>query len=181
MRVRHHCECRRCCLARRSDISIGDPADQRFGALIPLAAAIRVLARAQQDAVWDRQQIVKKLRSLLREYHPAMLATFDDLASTDARATLCFAPTPAAATALRRTSLRAALVRGGRRRNIDHQVDRILAGLRTEQFHHPAQVEQAMGQAALAHLRALDTAVANIAELETRSAKHSRNIPMPPS
>jgi len=131
-----------------------------------LAAAIRVLARAQQDTVWDRQQIVNKLRSLLREYHPAMLATFDDLASTDARATLRVAPTPAAATALRRTSLRAALVRGGRRRNIDHQVDRILAGLRTEQFHHPAQVEQAMGQAALAHLRALDTAVANIAELE---------------
>ena len=75
-----------------------------------LAATIRVLARAQQDAVWDRQQIVNKLRSLLREYHPAMPATFDDLASTDARATLHVAPTPAAAQKLRRTSLRAALV-----------------------------------------------------------------------
>ena len=63
-------------------------------------------------------------------------------------------------------SLRAALVRGGRRRNIDRQVDRILAGIRAEQFRHPELVEQAMGQAALAHLRALDTAVANIAELE---------------
>ncbi len=67
---------------------------------------------------------------------------------------------------LRRTSLRAVLVRGGRRRNIDHQVDRILAGIRAEQFRHPEPVEQAMGQAALAHLRALNTAVANIAELE---------------
>ena len=62
-----------------------------------LAATIRVLARAQQDAVWDRQQIVNKLRSLLREYHPAMPGTFDDLASADARATLHVAPTPAAA------------------------------------------------------------------------------------
>jgi transposase len=98
--------------------------------------------------------------------NPAIPATFDDLASMDARATLNIAPTPAATAKLRRASLRAALVRGGRRRNIDRQVDRILAGLRTEQFRHPEPVEQAMGHAALAHLRALDTAVANIAELE---------------
>jgi transposase len=32
-----------------------------------LAGSIRVLARAQQDAVWDRQQAANKLRSLLRE------------------------------------------------------------------------------------------------------------------
>jgi transposase len=31
-----------------------------------LAASIRVLARAQQDAVWERQQAANKLRSLLR-------------------------------------------------------------------------------------------------------------------
>ena len=53
-----------------------------------LAASIRVLARAQQDAVWDRQQAANKLRSLLREYYPSLLATFDDLTSRDARATL---------------------------------------------------------------------------------------------
>ena len=29
-----------------------------------LAGSIRVLARAQQDAVWDRQQAANKLRSL---------------------------------------------------------------------------------------------------------------------
>jgi transposase len=34
-----------------------------------LAQCIRVLARAQQDAVWDRQQTANKLRSLLREYY----------------------------------------------------------------------------------------------------------------
>ena len=38
-----------------------------------LAKAVRVLARAQQDAVWDRQQIANKLRSLLREYFPVAL------------------------------------------------------------------------------------------------------------
>jgi hypothetical protein len=36
-----------------------------------LAASIRVLARAQQDAVWDRHQAANKLRSLVREYYPS--------------------------------------------------------------------------------------------------------------
>jgi len=45
------------------------------------AKAIRVLARAQQDAVWERQQAQAKLRSLLREYYPAFLAAFPDLRS----------------------------------------------------------------------------------------------------
>src|SRR4051812_11790013 len=53
-----------------------------------LARAIRVLARGPQDAVWDRMQAANKLRSLLREYYPAFLATFEDLSSREARATL---------------------------------------------------------------------------------------------
>jgi hypothetical protein len=35
-----------------------------------LARAIAVLARAQQDAVWNRQQLANQLRSLLREFFP---------------------------------------------------------------------------------------------------------------
>jgi len=45
-----------------------------------LAQAVRVLARAQQDTVWERQQTGNKLRSLLREYYPAALIAFPDLA-----------------------------------------------------------------------------------------------------
>ena len=39
-----------------------------------LVRAIAVLARAQQDATWNRQQIANQLRSLLRDYYPAALA-----------------------------------------------------------------------------------------------------------
>lgn len=39
-----------------------------------LARAITVLAHAQQDAVWARQQIANQVRSLLRYYYPAALA-----------------------------------------------------------------------------------------------------------
>jgi transposase len=43
-----------------------------------LAQAIAVLARAQQDAVWERTCAHNKLRSLLREYYPGVLAAFAD-------------------------------------------------------------------------------------------------------
>jgi transposase len=46
-----------------------------------LAQSIHVLARAHQDAVWDRMQIANKLRSVLREYYPTLLAAFAELAS----------------------------------------------------------------------------------------------------
>jgi transposase len=131
-----------------------------------LAQEIRVLARAHQDAIWDRQQITNKLRSLLREYYPTFLATFPDLASREARATLALAPTPAAAARLRKAALRAALTRAGRRRGIDTETTRILAGLRGEQLRQPPRVEAAMGRQALGYQRALDTAAATIAELE---------------
>ncbi len=41
-----------------------------------LGRAIAVLARAQQDATWNRQMIANQLRSLLREYYPAALDAF---------------------------------------------------------------------------------------------------------
>jgi hypothetical protein len=41
-----------------------------------LAQAVAVLARAQQDAVWERVHAQNKLRSHLREYFPGFLAAF---------------------------------------------------------------------------------------------------------
>jgi transposase len=40
------------------------------------AMALRVLARAHQDAIWTRQQTGNRLRSLLREFFPAALQAF---------------------------------------------------------------------------------------------------------
>ncbi len=41
--------------------------------------AIRVLARAQQDAVWARQQIGNQIRDLLKDFYPAALVAFAEL------------------------------------------------------------------------------------------------------
>ena len=68
----------------------------------------RVLARAQQDAGWDRTQAANKLRSHLREYFPgypaAVQPILGGLCSSVARALLAAAPTPARAARLTRTS-----------------------------------------------------------------------------
>jgi transposase len=132
-----------------------------------LARAIRVLARAHQDAVWDRMQAANKLRSLLREYYPAFLATFEDLSSREARATLHLAPGPAAGARLRASSVRSALRRAGRSRGIEATAAGIVEGLRIPQLSQPTLVEAAMAEQAQAYLRAVDTAVDNVAALES--------------
>src|ERR1700751_1401343 len=88
-----------------------------------LAQAIAVLARAQQDAVWDRTAAHNKLRSHLREYFPGFLAAFaaarGGIMRPEARAVLAAAPTPADAAALTLAQLRGLLRKAGRSRGID--------------------------------------------------------------
>src|SRR5712671_4921775 len=75
------------------------PAHRPLPADSELAQAIAVLARAQQDAVWDRTTAHNKLRSHLREYFPGFLAAFagarDGIMRPEARTILAAAPTPA--------------------------------------------------------------------------------------
>ncbi|MFF3601556.1 IS110 family transposase [Kitasatospora indigofera] len=126
------------------------------------ARAVTVLARAQQDAVWNRQQLGNQIRSLLREYYPAALEAFQSkaggLARPDARAVLGAAPTPARATKLTLTQLRAALKRAGRQRGIDAEADRLREVFRAEHARHPDPVEAAFGQQLLALLKQFDAA-----------------------
>jgi transposase len=135
-----------------------------------LAQAIAVLARAQQDAVWDRTQACNRLRSHLREYYPAFLAAFAPLKGgitrPEARAVLAAAPTPAGAAKLTLTQLRAALKKAGRSRGTDTEAARLREAFRTEQMRQLPLVEQAMGRQALALLRQLDAACAAADDLE---------------
>ena len=59
------------------------------------AEAVKVLARAHQNLIWARNRHTNALRTALREYYPAALETFEDLADRDALAILGRAPTPA--------------------------------------------------------------------------------------
>jgi len=135
-----------------------------------LAQAIAVLARAQQDAVWDRTTAHNKLRSHLREYFPGFLAAFADarggITRPEARAVLAAAPTPAAAGALTLTQLRALLKKAGRSRGIDTEAARLRDAFRIAQMRQPRLVEDAMGRQAIALLRQLDAACASADDLE---------------
>jgi transposase len=135
-----------------------------------LAQAIAVLARAQQDAVWDRTQAHNKLRSHLREYYPGFLAAFagkrDGIMRPEARAILAAAPAPGAAARLTLAQLRALLRRSGRTRGIDAEAARLRDALRREQLRHLPLVEQAMATQALALLRQLDAACQSASDLQ---------------
>lgn len=134
-----------------------------------LAQAIAVLARAQQDAVWDRTQAGNKLRSHLREYFPGFLAAFDGaekFTSGVARTILAAAPTPAAVSGLTRARVRTLLRKAGRTRGIDAEAQRLHTAFAVVQMRQLALVEQAMGAKTLALLRQLDAACHSADELE---------------
>jgi transposase len=140
-----------------------------------LAQAIAVLARAQQDAVWDRTTAHNKLRSHLREYYPGFLAAFaaarDGIMRPEARVILAAAPAPADAAKLTLARLRALLKKAGRVRGIDAEAQRLREAFRTEQMRQLPLVEQAMGRQTLALLRQLDAACANASDLEQAAAE----------
>jgi transposase len=130
------------------------PADSDLGRVIA------VLARAQQDALWNRQQISNQLRSLLREYYPAALDTFatwtNGLCRPEARELLKTAPTPTRAAQLTRTQISASLKRAGRKRGIDAEAERIREFFRADHAHQPLLVEEALGKQTLALLIQLE-------------------------
>ena len=140
-----------------------------------LAQAVAVLARAQQDAVWDRTTAHNKLRSHLREYFPGFLHAFagsrGGILRPEARVILAAAPGPAAAEKLTLAQLRILLKKAGRTRGIDAEAQRLQGAFRTGQMRQLPLVEQAMGRQTLALLRQLDAACASADDLERAAAE----------
>jgi hypothetical protein len=80
----------------------------------PAVEGIKVLARGHQRLIWERNRSVLRLRSTLREYFPAALDAFADLAAPDALELLARAPEPQAAARLSKAQITAALKRARR-------------------------------------------------------------------
>lgn len=79
-----------------------------------LAAAVKVIARQHQEAIWARQQTVNRLRSLLSEFFPNALKAFPVLTHRAALTVLAAVPTPAATAKLTHRRVVALLRRSGR-------------------------------------------------------------------
>ena len=131
-----------------------------------LAEAVKVHARAHQTMVWTRTRHTNQLRSTLREFYPAALEAFDDLASGDALAVLSIAPTPARGRGLSRSKIASALRRGGRQRRVEERGAEIQAALRTEHLQAPPLVAEAMGATVAALVAVVAALGAQIGRLE---------------
>ena len=144
----------------------GSPATARS------AEAIKVLARAHQNLIWARTRHTNGLRTALREYYPAALEAFEDLADRDALAILGRAPTPADAGRLSLSKIRAALKAAGRQRNLDTRALQIQEMLRTEQLAAPAAVTAAFGATTRAAVGIIAELNRQIGDLEAELATH---------
>lgn len=108
----------------------------------PMVEAIKVVARAHKTLIWERTRHTQRMRHALREYFPAALEAFDDLAAPDALALLTKAADPEAAARLSLSRISAALKRA-RRRNIAEKAAAIQTALRTPQLRQPEPVSAA--------------------------------------
>ena len=136
------------------------------------AEAIKVLARGHQSLIWTRTRHTNALRNALREYYPAALRAFDDLAHGDALGVLDRAPSPEQAARLSLAAIQSALKRGGRQRNIAERAREIRATLRTDQLTAPAPVGAAFAATTRAAVAIIAELNRQISELEAELATH---------
>ncbi|MEJ7634430.1 IS110 family transposase [Aeromicrobium sp.] len=128
-----------------------------------IAEQVKIAARAHQTMIWTRQRTVNTLRSMLREFYPAALVTFENLADRDALAVLAAAPSPEQGARLSAAKIQTLLRKAGRQRNLATRADQIVTALRSEQL--PAR--PGVGDAYAASVSAL---VAVITEMVTQTA-----------
>ena len=143
---------------------------------VPKWTGSRSCHERYQNLVWARVRHTNQLRNALREYYPAALETFGNLAHRDAVAILGRAPTPSQGTRLTVPQIRAALKTGGRRRTLDQAARKIQQGLRGAQLAAPRPVEDAYGTTVASLVRIIAETNRQITELEatlhTRFGEH---------
>lgn len=142
------------------------------------AQAVKVIARAHQRLIWDRQRQLNRLRSILREFFPAALDAFGtDLAGHDALGLLARAPTPAAAARLSTSAIGAALRRGGRQRNVTARAAELQEVLRAPRLDAPAAVADAYGAQVRSVVGVIAEMTRQIAALEAELAASFESHP----
>lgn len=108
----------------------------------PEAEAVKVVTRAHKTLIWEQSRHQLRLRYTLREFFPAALVAFDDLAAVDTLELLAAAPDPASAAALSVDTIEAALKRA-RRRGRAAKAQAIAEALRAEHLGQPQVVATA--------------------------------------
>jgi transposase len=129
------------------------------------AAAIKVVARAHKNMIWERCRHSLRLRNALREFYPAALAAFGDLTAPEALELLAKAPDPASAARLTITQITAAL-RHARRRKLSAKAEAVQSALRSPQLRLPGPVTAAYAATVRSQVAILVTMNAQVEALE---------------
>jgi transposase len=132
-----------------------------------LAEAVKVLARAHQRLIWDRNRQLLRLRAALLEFFPAAVAAFDDLTAPDALELLAAAPDPASAARLQPGTIMAALKRAGRHRVTDKAAE-LQARLGADHLAQPSVIVAAYAATVQATVAVIGTLNAQIETLEAQ-------------
>src|SRR4051794_18619113 len=115
-------------------------------AISELGQAVKALARQHQEAIWARQLIVNRLRSVLCDFYPNALAAFATLTHKAALEVLRAAPTPAQGMKLTHKRVVVLLRRSGRG-DRPGLAEAIVADLHRPALRQPRRVEAALGHA----------------------------------
>jgi transposase len=135
------------------------------------AEAVKVVTRAHKTLIWERTRHLLRLRQALREFFPAALAAFEDLAAPDALTLLNKAPDPASAARLSTAQITAVLKRA-RRHDLVAKAAAIHAALRTRQLGQPPAVGAAYAATVRAQVAILSTLQMQIKAMEEQVEAH---------
>jgi transposase len=136
-----------------------------------LVDAVKLVARAHQTAIWERTRQVLRLRSTLREYFPAAIEAFEDLAAKDTLLLLARAPSPARVAKLTRSQVVSAL-RAARRHHVEAKADAVLAVLRAPGLRQPATTESAYAAVVVGQVGLIGALNEQITQLQEVVAEH---------
>ncbi|WP_410653871.1 IS110 family transposase [Amycolatopsis sp. cmx-4-54] len=136
-----------------------------------LADGVQGLTRAHQALIWDKTRQVLRWQATLRDYFPAALEAFPDLAAPEALTLLAKAPDPQSAARLSRKQITAALTRA-RRRDIDGKATTIQAALRAEQLTRGPVLTAASAAITRSLIAVITTLTEQITQLESEVKTH---------
>ena len=148
-----------------------------------LAESIKVLARAHQELIHQRQFHVNTMRATLRAYYPGILKAFPGFASSserdsqDAMELLAVAPTPEQGHALSLARICRLLRAAGRQRRVSERASAILQALGGPQLTASPQVTIAYGDTIAAHAAIVRLMTQQIESLQQQLASSFEKHP----
>lgn len=150
---------------------------RQAGGNTALASAVKTLARAHQNLVWERTRHGNRLRAYLKMFYPAAIVTFETLTGRDALAVLGIAPTPSQGRRLTVSQIRKALEKAGRQRYLDARTVEYQQGLKQTHLTADPVIEEAYGATVTAEIAILVELNRQIGLLETRISTHFEQHP----